>query len=55
MVSVLYEAPQSIEEAVSLLANADVPARVLAGGTDLIIQTNSSRDPSRLFVDVKKN
>ncbi len=54
MVSVVYEAPDSIEGAVSLLANADVPAHVLAGGTDLIIQTNGSSDAERLFVDIKK-
>ncbi len=54
MVSVVYEAPDSIEGAVNLLANADVPAHILAGGTDLIIQTNGSSDAERLFVDVKK-
>lgn len=54
MVSVVYEAPDSVDEAVSLLAGADMPAMVLAGGTDLIIQTNASKDASRLFVDVKK-
>ena len=53
MVSVVYEAPDSIEGAISLLANADIPAKILAGGTDLIIQTNGSADESRLFVDVK--
>ena len=54
MVSVVYEAPDSIDGAISLLANADIPAKILAGGTDLIIQTNGSRDESRLLVDVKK-
>ena len=54
MVSVAYEAPDSIEDAIGLLANASVPAMVLAGGTDLIIQTNASKDPERLLVDVKK-
>lgn len=54
MVSVVYEAPDSIEGAVNLLAAADVPAFVLSGGTDLIIQTDGSSDPDRLFVDVKK-
>jgi carbon-monoxide dehydrogenase medium subunit len=54
MVSVVYEAPNSIEDAVSLLAASEVPVSVLAGGTDLIIQTNASKDPARLFVDVKK-
>ncbi len=54
MVSVVYEAPDSIEDAINLLANAEIPAKVLAGGTDLIIQTNSSDDESRLIIDVKK-
>ena len=54
MVSVVYEAPDSIDGAISLLANADIPAKILAGGTDLIIQTNGSTDESRLFVDVKR-
>ena len=54
MVSVVYEAPDSIEGAVNLLANADVTANVLAGGTDLIIQANLSNDDSRLFIDIKK-
>lgn len=54
MVAVVYKAPDSIEDAVKLLVDADRPAKILAGGTDLIIQTNASRDESRLFVDVKK-
>lgn len=54
MVSVVYEAPSSVEDAIKLLAGSDVPASVLAGGTDLIIQTNASKDPTRLIVDVKK-
>ena len=54
MVSVVYEAPDSIDGAISLLANADIPAKILAGGTDLIIQTNRSTEESRLLVDVKK-
>ncbi|MBL6690683.1 MAG: xanthine dehydrogenase family protein subunit M [Pseudomonadales bacterium] len=54
MVSVVYEAPDLIEGAVNLLAKSDIPAHVLAGGTDLIIQTNNSSDAERLIVDVKK-
>ena len=54
MVAVVYEAPGSIESAVNLLSNADIPARVLAGGTDLIIQTSGSNDASLLVVDIKK-
>ena len=54
MVSVVYEAPDSIDSAISLLASADIPAKILAGGTDLIIQTNGSTDQSRLIVDIKR-
>ncbi len=54
MVSVVYEAPNSIGEAVRLLRESEIPAWVLAGGTDLIIQTNATDDQSRLIVDVKK-
>ena len=54
MVSVVYEAPDTIEAAVKLLARASIPAMVLAGGTDLIIQTSASKDRERLFVDIKK-
>jgi carbon-monoxide dehydrogenase medium subunit len=43
-----------MDRAISLLANAEIPAKILAGGTDLIIQTNGSRDESRLLIDVKK-
>ena len=54
MVSVVYEAPESIEGAISLIENSEIPAKILAGGTDLIIQTNGSLDESRLLIDVKK-
>ena len=53
MVSVVYEAPESVEGAIDLLANATVTAKVLAGGTDLIIQMQSVNE-ERLIVDVKK-
>ena len=53
MVSVVYEAPDTIEAAVGLLAGSPIPAMVLAGGTDLIIQTNASKDQERLIVDIK--
>jgi carbon-monoxide dehydrogenase medium subunit len=49
-----YCAPSSVEEAIGLLADAGVPARVLAGGTDLIIQMRAgTRRPARL-IDVKR-
>ncbi|HAK51393.1 MAG TPA: oxidoreductase [Gammaproteobacteria bacterium] len=53
MVSVVYEAPDSIQGAIDLLANATITTKVLAGGTDLIIQMQGVNE-ERLVVDVKK-
>ncbi len=48
-----YESPQSIDGAVSLLAGAAGEVRVLAGGTDLLVQLRAGvRDPA-LVVDIK--
>jgi carbon-monoxide dehydrogenase medium subunit len=49
-----YEAPDSIDDIVALLANADGDARVLAGGTDLLVQLRSGMISPGLIVDVKK-
>jgi carbon-monoxide dehydrogenase medium subunit len=49
-----YEAPRTIEAAVALLAAADGGARVLAGGTDVIVQMETDLIEPRLLVDVKK-
>lgn len=54
MTAVTYQAPKTVEDAVALLAGASIPAWVLAGGTDLIIQTRAAREAERLIVDVKK-
>jgi CO/xanthine dehydrogenase FAD-binding subunit len=54
MVSVVYEAPETVQDAVTLLVNADVTATVMAGGTDLIIQMRDLVNESRLVVDLKK-
>ena len=48
-----YEAPRSLEQAVALLSGANGRAKVLAGGTDLIIQLRSGRAAPELLVDVK--
>ena len=53
MNAIRYETPRSIAEAVRLMA-ADSGARVLAGGTDLLVQFRTGvRQPSA-FVDVKR-
>jgi len=48
-----YAAPKTLEEAVALLAGANGQARVLAGGTDLLIQMRSGRAEPELLVDIK--
>lgn len=53
MNAIRYETPSSVAEAVGLMA-ADSGARVLAGGTDLLVQFRTGvRQPSA-FVDVKR-
>jgi carbon-monoxide dehydrogenase medium subunit len=47
-----YEAPSSLARAIELLAESG--ARVLAGGTDLLVQMRSGRGTPRMFVDVKR-
>jgi len=48
-----YQAPRSIEETVGLLARANGDARVLAGGTDLLVQLRSGLISPALVVDIK--
>ena len=49
-----YEAPDSLEGAVALLAGAQGEARVLAGGTDLLVQMRADVVDPDLIVDIKK-
>ena len=49
-----YEAPDSVEGAVALLSAATGEARVLAGGTDLLVQMRADVVDPELIVDIKK-
>src|SRR5262249_19652552 len=49
-----YEAPQTLEAAVALLAGARGPTRVRAGGTDVIVQMETDLIEPQLLVDIKK-
>jgi carbon-monoxide dehydrogenase medium subunit len=48
-----YAAPKTVAEAVALLAEKGERARVLAGGTDIIVQVREGRRDLDLLVDVK--
>jgi carbon-monoxide dehydrogenase medium subunit len=49
-----YEAPDTPEAAVALLAGASGDARVLAGGTDLLVQMRVDIVDPELIVDIKR-
>ena len=49
-----YEAPDTLEGAVALLAGATGEARVLAGGTDLLVQMRADVVDPALIVDIKR-
>ena len=49
-----YEAPTTLPAALALLSSMNGRARILAGGTDLLIQMRSRRLQPELLVDVKR-
>ena len=49
-----YEAPDTLDAAAALLADAGGAARVLAGGTDLLVQLRLDMVAPDLVVDVKR-
>ena len=53
MPRVNYQAPSTVDDAVKLLAGASGVAKVLAGGTDLLVQLKSGRVKPELIVDMK--
>ncbi len=54
MAALTYHAPNSIDDAIKILADASLAPKVLSGGTDLIIQMQRPKAPEALVVDVKK-
>ena len=54
MTSLRFEAPETVEDAVRLLADADGEAKALAGGTDLLVQLRTDLVRPGLIVDLKR-
>jgi aerobic carbon-monoxide dehydrogenase medium subunit len=54
MTDIRYLAPHTLDEAVSAFAAAGSAARILAGGTDLLVQMRSGAVKPGLIVDIKK-
>src|SRR5438067_11631818 len=53
MEAIDYAAPRTVAEALALLAEKGDRARVLAGGTDIIVQVREGRREVELLVGVK--
>lgn len=53
MTAMEYHAPHSVSEALGLLARTDRRSRVLAGGTDLLVQLRAGRIEPERIVDIK--
>src|SRR6202045_5528988 len=54
MTDIHYVSPRTLDEAVSAFAAAGSVARILAGGTDLLVQMRSGAVKPGLIVDIKK-
>ena len=54
MTDIRYVAPRTLDEAIGAFAAAGSAARILAGGTDLLVQMRSGMVRPGLIVDIKK-
>ena len=54
MTEIRYLAPQTLDEAIGAYAAAGSAARILAGGTDLLVQMRSGAVKPGVIVDIKK-
>ena len=54
MTDIRYLAPRTLDEAISAFAAAGTAARIMAGGTDLLVQMRSGAVRPGLIVDIKK-
>src|SRR3977135_2175486 len=55
MTEIRYLSPGTLDEAVSAFAAAGSAARILAGGTDLLVQMRSGAGRPGVIVAIKKN
>lgn len=53
MADIQFLAPDTLDEAVGAFAAADASARILAGGTDLLVQMQSGMVEPGLIIDIK--
>ena len=53
MQSFEYATPKNAEEVIALLASKNGDARILAGGTDLLVQLREGRRKAGLVIDIK--
>src|SRR5450759_3630498 len=54
MTDIRYLSPNTLDEAIKAFASAGNAARILAGGTDLLVQMRSGAVRPGLIVDIKK-
>src|ERR1700754_3733583 len=54
MTEIRYVAPQTLDEAIGAFAKAGSAGRILAGGTDLLVQMRSGVLKPGVIVDIKK-